>query len=95
MKNLLIFLTEYKNEKAKLKAQEEKVNNMQKELEEYTIGNYEIDNKGRYKFTCGQYTVTVTVCTRTDIDKARLTNDHPEIMEEYKKTTEYTRTRVD
>ena len=37
MKNMLAFLTEYKSEKAKLKAQEEKVNNMLKEIEKYTI----------------------------------------------------------
>lgn len=94
MKNMLAFLTEYKSEKAKLKAQEEKVNNMLKEIEKYTIENIEEDDNGKRKFTCGQYTVSITKCTRKDIDKKRLENDHPEIIEEYTKTMEYNRTIV-
>ena len=94
MKNLLAFLTQYKAKKALLDNLTEEVEAMKKELESYTMENNTPDNNGKYKFTCGQYTVTITPCTRTDIDKKRLEAEKPEIAEEYKKTTEYNRTTV-
>ena len=94
MKNLLAFLTQYKAKKAQLDSLTEEINAMKTELESYTIANNKPDNNGKYRFVCGQYTVTITPCTRTDIDKKRLEAEKPEIAEEYKKTTEYNRTTV-
>ena len=94
MKNLLVFLTQYKAKKAQADALNEEVEAMKKELESYTMENNTPDESGKYKFTCGQYTVTITPCTRTDIDKKRLEAEKPDIAEAYKKTTEYNRTTV-
>lgn len=94
MRNLLAFLTTYKAKKAQLDNLTEEVEAMKKELENYTMENNTPDGNGKYKFTCGQYTVTITPCTRTDIDKKRLEAEKPDIAEAYKKTTEYNRTTV-
>ena len=94
MKNLLAFLTQYKAKKALLDSLSEEVETMKKELEQYTISSYEQDEKGKYKFVCGQYTVIITPCKRTDIDKKRLEIEKPEIALEYAKVTEYNRTTV-
>ena len=94
MKNLLAFLTKYKTKKAQLDSLTAEVEEMKKELLAYTKGNYEKDESGKIKFTCGQYTVTITTCTRTDIDKKRLAEEKPDIVKEYTKVSEYERTNV-
>ena len=94
MKNVLAFLTAYKAKKAQLDSLTDEVNAMKAELENYTKANNIPDENGKYKFVCGQYTVTITPCTRTDIDKKRLETEKPDIAKEYSKTTEYNRTIV-
>ena len=94
MKNILAFLTSYKAKKAQFDALKEELENMKTELETYTKENYESDENNKYKFTCGQYTVTITPCTKTDIDKKRLENELPDIARQYLKITEYSRTTV-
>lgn len=94
MMNLLAFLTQYKAKKTQLDNLTEEVEVMKKKLESYTMENNTPDENGKYRFTCGQYTVTITPCTRTDIDKKRLEAEKPDIAEAYKKTTEYNRTTV-
>lgn len=94
MKNLLAFLTTYKAKKAQLDTLTAEVENMKAELIAYTKGNHNADGKGKYSFVCGQYTVTITPCTRTDIDKKRLESEMPEVAEKYKKETTFDRTIV-
>lgn len=94
MKNLLVFLTQYKAKKAQLDSLTEEVEAMKKEIESYTMANNEPDEKGKYKFTCGQYMVTITPCTRKEIDKKRLEAEKPEIAKEYEKISEFNRTIV-
>ena len=94
MKNILTFLTSYKAKKAQFDALKEELENMKTELETYTKENYTSDENNKYKFTCGQYTVTITPCTKTDIDKKRLENELPDIARRYSKITEYSRTTV-
>ena len=93
MKNLLVFLTTYKSKKAQLDKLTEELESMKKELLSYTKETCE-NNDGKYSFVCGQYTVTITPCTRTDIDKKRLAVERPEIAEEYKTETTYERMTV-
>ena len=94
MKNILAFLTAYKAKKAQHETLTDELKQMQKELDEYTKANYVPDANGKYKFTCGQYVVTLSPIERVDIDKTRLASDHPEIMDEYKKVTTYDRMNV-
>lgn len=92
MKNVLAFLTEYKAKKAELENLEEKVKAMKAELETFIKANNEPDEKGKYKYTCGQYVVTITPCVKTWIDNAIL-DTVPE-AEAFKKQSPYDRTIV-
>lgn len=92
MKNVLAFLTEYKAKKAELENLEEKVKAMKAELENFVKANNKPDEKGKYKYTCGQYVVTITPCIKTWIDNAIL-ETVPE-AEAFKKQSPYDRTIV-
>ena len=92
MKNVLAFLTEYKAKKAELESLEEKVKAMKEEIESFVKANNKPDNKGKYRYTCGQYTVTITPCVKTWIDNAIL-ESVPE-AENFKKQSPYDRTIV-
>ena len=94
MKNVLAFLTSYKAKKAELDKLTAEVESMKKELIDYTKEKVNADEKGKYTFTCGQYTITISACTRTDIDKKRLAVELPEIAEQYKTETQYERMTV-
>lgn len=93
MKNVLTFLTTYKAKKAQYDKLAEELESMKRELTEYTKETCE-NNAGKYSFVCGQYTVTISTCTRTDIDKKRLSAELPEIAEQYKTETQYERMTV-
>lgn len=92
MKNVLAFLTEYKAKKAELELLEEKVNAMKAELESFIKANNEPDEKGKYKYTCKPYIVTITPCVKTWVDNAIL-EAVPE-AEAFKKQSQYNRTIV-
>ena len=92
MKNVLAFLTEYKAKKAELDKLEEAVKAMKTELVKYVKENNAPDEKGKYKYTCGQYVVTITPTTKTWIDNAIL-ESIPE-AEGFKKQTTYDTTIV-
>lgn len=92
--NILTYLTEYKAKKALLDNLDKEVKSMKEELEKYTKEKYKPDAKGKYTFTCGQYTVSITPCKRDDIDKKSLESDYPDIAKKYTKTIEYNRTIV-
>jgi len=92
MKNVLAFLTEYKAKKAELDKLEESVKAMKTELVRYVKENNVPDEKGKYKYTCGQYVVTITPTTKTWIDNAIL-ESIPE-AESFKKQTTYDTTTV-
>ena len=94
MKNLLAFLTSYKAKKAQLDALKDEVDAMKAELLGYALDNYERDPKGKIKFNYGQYTVTVTACKRTDIDKKALTEFDAELAKRFEKVTEYDMIKV-
>ena len=94
MKNLLAYLTSYKAKKAQLDTLKEEVDAMKAELLGYALENYDRDEKGKLKFTCGQYTVTVTACKRTDIDKKALTEFNAELAKRFEKVTEYDMIKV-
>lgn len=92
MKNVLAYLTEYKAKKAALDKLDEEVKAMKAEIEQYVTTNVQADDKGKYKYTCGQYTVTITPCVKTWVDNAIL-DCIPE-AEDFRKETEYNRTIV-
>jgi len=92
MKNILAFLTEYKAKKTALEELEETVKNMKAEIELFVKDNSIPDENGKYKFRCGQYTVSITPMTKTWIDNAIL-DCIPE-AENFRKETAYTRTIV-
>ena len=94
MKNVLAFLTTYKAKKAELDKLTAEIESMKREITEYTKEKVNADDNGKYTFTCGQYTVTISACTRTDIDKKRLAVELPEIAEQYKTETQYERMTV-
>ena len=94
MKNLLAYLTTYKAKKAQLESLQAEVDAMKDEIEKYTMANNTPDEKGKYKFSCGQYIITVTPCEKTWIDKTALEKDLPDIAKKYEKATEYNRTTV-
>ena len=93
MKNILAYLTSYKAKTAQLKQLTEQVETMKKELNAYAKENGIKTEKG-FSFVCGQYTVTITECTRTDLDKKRLASEHPELIPEYTTKTTYEKTIV-
>ena len=92
MKNVLAFLTEYKAKKAELEILEEKVKAMKAELEDFIKTNNKPDEKGKYKYICKPYVVTITPCVKTWIDNAIL-ETVPE-AEAFKKQSPYDRTIV-
>lgn len=94
MKNLLTFLTSYKAKKAQLDALKDEVDAMKAELLGYALENYDRDEKGKLKFTCGQYTVTVTACKRTDIDRKALEAFDAELAKKFEKISEYDMVKV-
>ncbi len=94
MKNLLAYLTSYKAKKTQLDALKEEVDNMKAELLGYALENYERDEKGKIKFTHGQYTITVTACKRTDIDRKALEAFDAELAKRFEKVTEYDMVKV-
>jgi len=92
MKNILAFLTEYKKLKVESDTLKEKLDGMKSELETYIKENNAPDEKGKYKYTCGQYTVTITPCVKTWIDNAIL-ETIPE-AKDFKRESAYDRTIV-
>ena len=92
MKNVLAFLTEYKAKKAELETLETKVKAMKAELESFIKENNAPDDKGKYKYVCGQYVVTITPCVKTWVDNSIL-DELPEAVA-YKKESPYDRTIV-
>ena len=92
MKNVLAFLTEYKKLKADFDAMKEKLDGMKDELETFVKSNNMPDDKGKYKYTCGQYVVTITPCVKTWVDNAIL-ESIPE-AENFKRQSPYDRTIV-
>lgn len=93
MKNILAFLTTYKKKANELENLKKEIESMKAELNAYTKKNG-IATENGFSFECGQYTVTITECTRTDIDKKRLSAELPEIANKYKTETTYERTTV-
>ena len=93
MKNILTFLTSYKKKVTELEALKKEVDTMKAELNAFTKENGIETEKG-FSFVCGQYTVTITECTRSDIDKKELSARYPQIAEELTTTTTYERTSV-
>ena len=93
MKNILAFLTMYRKKVNELDNLKKEVESMKTKLNEYTKENGTKTEKG-FSFVCGQYTVTITECTRTDIDRKTLSAKYPEIAEELKTETTYERTTV-
>ena len=94
MKNLLAFLTTYKTKKAQLDMLEEEVEAMKKELVAYASGKYPRDEKGKIKFTHGQYVITISLVKRSDIDKTTLKEKYPDIAKELATSSEYDRVSV-
>lgn len=92
--NILTMLTEYKARKAKLDKEQEELDKLKEEIESYTMENTSPDSKGKYKYTCGQYVVTITPCVKTWIDKKSLEADLPEVAIKYTKESPYNRTIV-
>lgn len=92
--NILTMLTEYKAKKANLDKEQEELDKLKEEIESYTMENTSPDEKGKYKYTCGQYVVTITPCSKSYIDKTSLETDLPEIATKYTKVTTYNRTIV-
>ena len=92
MKNVLAFLTEYKKLKADFDAMKEKLDGMKDELEIFVKSNNMPDDKGKYKYICGQYVVTITPCVKTWVDNAIL-ESIPE-AESFKRQSPYDRTIV-
>jgi len=94
MKNILAFLTAFKAKKARLDKLTEEYESMKKEIESYTMENNTPDENGKYKIVVGQYTITISPVTRTDIDKKRLEQELPDVAKEYEKISTYNRTIV-
>jgi len=94
IKNILAFITLFLKKRTELEKLQNEVDDMKKLLTAYAIekGMHVKDNKISY--TCGQYTVTITTCERTDIDKKRLEAEKPDIAKEYSRTTVYDRLTV-
>ena len=93
MKNILAFITSYKKKVADCERLKKEIEEMKTELNAFTKENGTKTEKG-FSFVCGQYTVTITECTRSDIDKKELSVKYPQIAEELTTTTTYERTSV-
>lgn len=91
--NILAFITAYKKKVADCKKLEKEIETMKAELNAFTKENG-IETENGFSFVCGQYTVTITECKRTDIDKKALSAKYPQIVEELTTTTTYERTSV-
>ena len=77
----IITLTHYKATAAKIKELEKELDALKSEI----ISEMNINTEIRV----GQYSVSYKEIARTDIDKASLKNDLPDVFEKYEKTTTY------
>lgn len=94
MKNVLAYLTEYKAKKAELDRLDEEVKAMKKEITDYVLSKVERDEKGKAKYTCKPFTVTVTLCKRIGLDEKTIRELYPQIAKENETVTEYDRVTV-
>ena len=84
--NILITLTEYKTKKAKLEELKAEIESLKNDIVEY-MG----DEK---KLVVGQYTATITDCTKNTLDEKAIRAELPDVAEKYNRVTEYTRFTV-
>ena len=94
MKNVLAYLTEYKAKKAELDRLDEEVKAMKKEITDYVLSRVERDEKGKAKYVCKPFTVTVTLCKRIGLDEKTIRELYPSIAKENETVTEYDRVTV-
>ena len=84
--NIIPTLTHYKALKAQLDSIKEELDSIKSDVIDYMIAN---DCKG--KMVVGQYTVTVTECTKTSLDEKAIRERFPDIAKDFERKTVYDR----
>ena len=85
MKNLLATITTYKAKKAEADKLMKEADKIKAELIGY------MKEKETTSIVIGQYTLTITECTKTSIDEKLLRERYPDIAQEAEKVTTYER----
>ena len=84
--NIIATLTHYKALKAQMDSIKEELDSIKSDVIDYMASN---DCNG--KMTVGQYTVTITECTKTSLDEKAIRERFPDIAKEYERKTVYDR----
>lgn len=70
----------------------EEIKNLEKEMDEHYNAAVAMYLEG--KRPTGMFKMSISACKKANFDTARFTADHPDVYEQYKSVTEYTRTTI-